>query len=152
MSTAAAAFDRELTLAELVRGLPLDRPRAGHDDGAHAICNMSASQDIGRRFEIVKARVGAGADEDIVDFFAEQWRVRRKVHICERARCRGILATWRHAVDGHDLRGACSPGDLRRVGHRLSQRLKQYIQIVGTQQVFSGGITFYQLIGQPFLA
>src|ERR1700682_1546381 len=67
----------------------LDRLRAGHDPGPHTRCNLAATNDFGSGAQITQAAIGAGADEDPVDWRAGDRRAWFQAHILERRLDRG---------------------------------------------------------------
>uniref|UniRef100_A0A0N4Z3R2 BZIP domain-containing protein n=1 Tax=Parastrongyloides trichosuri TaxID=131310 RepID=A0A0N4Z3R2_PARTI len=79
-TAAAAAIDGD-TRWPLGLGRRLDVTGARHDQGAHALGDMTAARDDSGGAQILKPAVGAAADEDGVDGQTVQRLIRRQPHI-----------------------------------------------------------------------
>ena len=77
-----AGLDEDLVEAFRI-GLLLDESGARHDERAHAVCDLVALGDGGRRPKVFDAAVGAAADEDRVDGDVAHRRARCETHVFE---------------------------------------------------------------------
>src|SRR5262249_42012854 len=102
--------------------LRLHEAGAGNHHGeAHIAGDALAAHDRGRHAQILDSRIGARADENLVDLYAPNRRPRLEPHVLERAlhalALRRVLLLVRigHAVlDGDDHLGRSAPGHLWR--------------------------------------
>src|SRR5882724_2125107 len=81
----------------------------------------AAGDDRGGGPQVADAGVGAGADEDAVDFYVGERRAGGKAHVFEGAGGGFLLGfvakgggVWHFGGDGSDLAGIGAPGNLRR--------------------------------------
>ena len=71
--------------------LALDEAGTRHDQGIDMGCDFLACYDLGRRAQILDPSVGAGTDEDAIDFEIGDLLAAGKAHVIERAPNGGAL-------------------------------------------------------------
>jgi len=80
--------------------LAVNLPRGGEDEHPHVLRDLLSLEDLRRHFEVIETTIGAGADDDLVDFRTLDFVYRSNV--IDRVRA-GDLRRQRGDIDLDDL-------------------------------------------------